>query len=174
MAVSRGEPQSIGRRRGLAARLPPRLRLALYPPFWLMRLKIVELDPHWRRVRIRLPLTRLTRNPGGTMFGGSQAALADPIAALACARNFPGHSVWTRSLSIDFIHEARGDLDLRFEFTDLQIEQIRTELAARGRATPQFEYGYHDSSGRLCTVVHARIAIRPRGYRPARPETADD
>ena len=33
---------------------------------------------------------RMSRNPGGVMFGGYQAALADPIAALACARVFPG------------------------------------------------------------------------------------
>ncbi|NCW57195.1 MAG: hypothetical protein EBV65_05905, partial [Gammaproteobacteria bacterium] len=56
--------------------------LEFYPPFWFMRIKVLEMDREWRRVRIRLPLNAISRNPGGVMFGGYQAALADPIAAL--------------------------------------------------------------------------------------------
>ena len=55
-----------------------------------MRVKVVSLESNWRNVRIRLPLNTLSRNPGGVMFGGYQACLADPIAALACSRIFPG------------------------------------------------------------------------------------
>ena len=78
--------------------------LELYPPFLFMRIKVLEMDRDWRRVRIRLPLNAISRNPGGVMFGGFQAALADPIAALACARVFPGYSTWTRAMQIDFEH----------------------------------------------------------------------
>ena len=55
-----------------------------------MRIKVLEIADDWRTVRILLPLNARSRNPGGVMFGGYQAALADPIAALACARVFPG------------------------------------------------------------------------------------
>src|SRR3989338_2110371 len=54
-----------------------------YPPFWVMGVKFLELDPLWNKVRVRLPLTTFTRNANGFMFGGSQACLADPIAPLA-------------------------------------------------------------------------------------------
>ena len=64
--------------------------LELYPPFVPMRIKVLEITYGWRTVRIRLPLNARSRNPGGVMFGGYQAALADPVAALACARVFPG------------------------------------------------------------------------------------
>ena len=47
---------------------------------------------------MKLPLNTVSRNPGGVMFGGYQAALADPIAALACSRIFPGYSCWTRAI----------------------------------------------------------------------------
>jgi hypothetical protein len=69
--------------------LPDARLLEWYPPFRPMRIKVLEISEEWRRVRIRLPLNAMSRNPGGVMFGGYQAALADPIAALACARVFP-------------------------------------------------------------------------------------
>src|SRR4029078_4585784 len=84
--------------------LPDARLLELYPPFVKMGIKVLEIADGWRDVLILLPLTALSRIPGGVMFGGWQAALADPIAALACARVFPGYSVWTRAMSISFDH----------------------------------------------------------------------
>jgi acyl-coenzyme A thioesterase PaaI-like protein len=152
--------------------------LELYPPFVPMRIKVLELAPGWRTVRIRLPLNARSRNPGGVMFGGWQAALADPIAALACARVFPGYSVWTRSMKISFDHGGNSDLELRFVLTPSQEEAIRLELERDGRSTPTFEYAYVREDTVRCTVVHNTVAIRPKGYRratspPASPEAVD-
>lgn len=134
-----------------------------------MRVSVTELDSDWRAVRLLLPLAP-NRNPGGGMFGGAIACLADPIAALACNRLFPGHQVWTRELSLDFRREGRSDMELRFAMDAGQEQQIRDELIRRGRATPAFEYGFFDAHGRLCVVVTCRVAIRPGD---CRPDTAD-
>lgn len=145
--------------------LSDRRKVEWYPPFWLMRIQVRELSEGWRKIRIRLPSTWISRNAGGGLFGGFQAALADPIAAMACAHVFPGYSVWTRSLHLDFRHEGRGDLELRFDFSADQEAIIRGEIESRGRSTPRFEYGFYSEEGRLCTAVHAGIAIRPKGYK---------
>ncbi len=129
-----------------------------------MRIRVLELDEAWSRVRILLPLNDRTRNPGGSMFGGCMASLADPIAALACGWRFPSYSVWTRSLSLDFRREGRSDLELRFAFDPLQHAAIAGELARQGRATPQFEYAYYLADGTLCARVQCRVAIRETGY----------
>ncbi len=101
------------------------------------------------------------------MFGGAIASLADPIAALACNRVFPGHQVWTRAMQVDFMREGRTDLILQFDF-DQQVErEINEALGARGRATPSFEYGFYDTAGHLCVKVVNTVAIRPRDYRPS-------
>jgi acyl-coenzyme A thioesterase PaaI-like protein len=142
-------------------------RLEIYPPFFLMRIKVREVSADWRRIRIVLPLNTLSRNPGGVMFGGYQASLADPIAALACARVFPGYSVWTRAMRIEFERGGHTDLELRFDFPPELEEQIRRELQTSGRATPVFEYGYHLADGSRCTVIRNTVAIRPQGYRKA-------
>ncbi len=145
--------------------LSDKKRLELFPPFWLMRIKVLEIADGGRVFRIRLPLTAISRNMGGFMFGGYQSSLADPIAAIACARVFPGYSVWTRALTLDFLHEGRGDLELRFNFDAQQEATIRQELAQRGRSTPRFEYGYYLDDGTLCTRIHNSVAIRPQGYK---------
>jgi acyl-coenzyme A thioesterase PaaI-like protein len=141
--------------------------LELYPPFRPMRIKVLEISESWRAVRILLPLNARSRNPGGVMFGGWQAALADPIAALACARIFPGYSVWTRSMNIAFDHGGNSDLEMRFSLTPDQEAAVRVELQRDGRATPTFEYGFIRKDGVRCTVVRNTVAIRPRGYKRA-------
>ncbi len=145
--------------------LSDKKRLELFPPFWLMRIKVLEISDGGRVFRIRLPLTAISRNMEGFMFGGYQSSLADPIAAIACARVFSGYSVWTRALTLDFLHEGSTDLELRFNFDAQQEVTIRQELAQRGRSTPRFEYGYYLADGTLCTRIHNSVAIRPQGYK---------
>ena len=144
--------------------LSVRQRLEWYPPFWLMRVRVLEVTDDWQTIRLRLPLTAASRNMGGSMFGGYQAALADPVAALACARRYPGYAVWTRAMSIDFIAEGNSDLELRFEFDPDLDAQICTELAEKGRSTPSFEYGFFRQDGVQCSRIINKVAIRPRGY----------
>jgi acyl-coenzyme A thioesterase PaaI-like protein len=144
--------------------LPEARRLELYPPFLKMHIKVLEVRNDWRHVRVKLPLTAFSRNLSGDMFGGWQAALADPIAALACARVFPGYAVFTRAMNIDFEKPGRTDLELRFDLSPKQEHTIATELAANGRATPTFEYAFYLADGTLCTRIINTVAIRPRGY----------
>jgi acyl-coenzyme A thioesterase PaaI-like protein len=154
--------------------LPEGRRLELYPSFAMMRIKVLEIGDGWRRVRIRLPLNSVSRNPGGVMFGGFQACLADPIAAIACSRIFPGYSVWTRAMSVDFQKGGSTDLELRFQMDPVQEAAIAAELREKGRATPTFEYGYYLADGSLCTLIKNTVAIRPKGYKKATTPPAND
>lgn len=148
-------------------------KLELYPPFFFMRIKVVEMRDDWRFCRIRLPLNTLSRNPGGSMFGGWQAALADPIAALACSRVFPGYSVWTRAMHIDFREAGSTHLELRFEMSREQEEAIAAELERNGRATPTFHYAFYRSDGLCCSEIRNTVAIRPKGYRRSHARSVD-
>lgn len=138
--------------------------ITLFPAFWLMDIDILKAQKDWRHIEIRLPLNFFNRHGGGAMFGGAQASLADPIPAMACARIFPGYSVWTRDLTMDFRAPGTTDLTLRFDMDPDQEAQIRKELARRGRATPSFELGYYLADGTCCTVIRNTVAIRPKGY----------
>ncbi len=148
-----------------ASWLTDKQRIEWYPPFWLMRPKVLEISPCWRQIKILLPHSWVATNLGGSLFGGFQACLADPIAAMSCIKVFPGYSIWTRSLHLDFRVEGLTDLELRFVMLPEQEQQIRLELKQKGRSTPEFEYGLYGKDGCLCTVIKARIAIRQKGYK---------
>ena len=144
--------------------IPEKKFLEWYPPFWLMRVKVLETRDEGRFLRLKLPLTIFSKNMGNSMFGGYQAAVADPIAAIICAKLFPGNEVWTRSQTIDFTHEGNSDLELRFTFPATTEEAIRQELAIKGRSTPVFEYGFYRKDGVQCSKIINTVAIRPKGY----------
>lgn len=144
--------------------IPEKKFLEWYPPFWLMRVKVIEMKNNGRIIRLKLPLTLFSKNMGESMFGGYQAAVADPIAAIVCAKVFPGHEVWTRSQHIDFQHEGNSDLELRFEFSPETENQIKEDLTKKGRSTPIFEYGFYRKDGVRCSKVVNTVAIRPKGY----------
>jgi acyl-coenzyme A thioesterase PaaI-like protein len=154
-------------------------KIELYFPFLFMRVKVVHLDRDWRRVVLKLPLTSLSRNANGVLFGGFQAMLADPVAALACARRFREHACFTRAMTIDFARAGDSDLELKFEFTEADEAKIAKELKETGRSTPVFTYGFYNSRNELVSKITNTVAIRPVGYTkkpdraasPADPET---
>lgn len=144
--------------------LSDKRRFELFPPFFLMRVKIIEMSESWSRLRIRLPLNWVSANAAGNMYGGYQASLADPIPALACLKRFPGYRVATKKLEIEFIRVGNSDLILHFDFDEAQSEEIRMELERSGRATPTFEMSYLRADGKVCTRIINTVAIRPEGY----------
>jgi len=144
--------------------LSDKRRFSLFLPFLLMRASLEEHDETWSRVRIRLPLNRVSKNAAGNMFGGFQACLADPIPAMACVRKFPGHRIATKKLEIDFIRVGNSDLLLHFDFDPDQEQQIRDELATYGRSDPCFHMMYTRDDGKICSKIKNTVAIRPLGY----------
>ena len=101
---------------------------------------------------------------GGSLFGGFQTSLADPIAPIACGQVFREYHVWTRRLTVDFQKVATTDLELRFDFPPKKEHEIRAQLKAKHRSTPTFEYGLYNTNGDLCTKVECVVAIREKDY----------
>jgi acyl-coenzyme A thioesterase PaaI-like protein len=144
--------------------LSARRRFELYPPYFLMRVKVIELAQDWSMVRIRLPLNWISANAAGNMFGGYQASLADPVPALACLKKFTGYRVATRKLELDFIRVGNSSLMLHFDFGAQTEHDIRQALDKHGHATPCFTMTYVREDGQICTRIKNTVAIRPKGY----------
>jgi acyl-coenzyme A thioesterase PaaI-like protein len=144
--------------------LSKKRRFELFPPFFLMRVKILELADDWTHIHILLPLNWVSANAAGNMFGGYQASLADPIPALACLHMFPDFRIATKKLEYDFVRVGNSDLVLHFDFSPQQAESIRRDLEEHGKATPCFKMHYVRRDGKVCTHIRNTVAIRPQGY----------
>jgi len=129
-----------------------------------MRVKVISLPDDWHEVRFKLPLNWVSANAAGNVFGGYQASLADPIAAIGCLHLFPGYRVATKKLEIEFLRVGNSDLTLRFDFSEDMRNLIRHELDTRQRSTPCFEMTYVREDGQVCTRIRNTVAIRPKGY----------
>jgi len=144
--------------------LSPKKRMEWYPLFRIMRIRVLEMDDQWDHVRILLPLNWYTKNHGGNMFGGAQANLADPIPALAIARQFPGYRVMTKTLHMEFLRVGNTVLTLCFDFDPAQKAELAQELELHGRADSSFEMSYVRGDGKICTRIQNTVAIRHRHY----------
>ncbi|HKI61204.1 MAG TPA: hypothetical protein VKA31_02820 [Mariprofundaceae bacterium] len=129
-----------------------------------MRVKVISLPEDWHQVRIKLPLNWLSANAAGNVFGGYQASLADPIAAIGCLHLFPGYRIATKKLELEFLRVGNSDLILHFDFSEDMRKLIRHELDTQQRSTPCFDMSYVREDGKVCTHIRNTVAIRPKGY----------
>lgn len=142
-------------------RIPPRwrptaLRLGLnwFPAYRATGARLIHVSDDLRRIVVRLPLKRVTRNGAGTMFGGSLYAATDPIYALLLAANLgPDYIVWDKSASIRYRKPGREALTAEFTVSAEEIAAVRAEVERSGSCNRTYLTAFSDRHG----VVHAEI-----------------
>jgi acyl-coenzyme A thioesterase PaaI-like protein len=142
-------------------RIPPRwrpaaLRLGLnwFPAYRATGARLVHVSRDLKRIVVRLPLTRSTRNGAGTLFGGSLYAATDPIFALLLAANLgPGYIVWDKAASIRYRKPGREALTAEFRISDEDVRAVREEIERSGACDRSFTTVFTDRSG----VVHVEV-----------------
>lgn len=140
--------------------------LELYPPFLFMGIKVREVSPDHRHLRVELPFRWYSKNIHGTMFGGLLAAVADPMPAMMCAQIFPEIEVWTKGFSIDFLRPGTGKLTLKIDIEDEQVEEIRAALGAKSSTLQTFHFSFWDEAGREIARVANTVFLRERKRPP--------
>jgi len=142
-------------------RVPPRLRPALlriglnwFPAYRATGARLVEVSRDLRRIVVRLPLKRRTRNGAGTLFGGSLYAATDPIYALLLAANLgPAYIVWDKAAAIRYRKPGREALHAEFAITSEEVAAVRQAVARDGACDRTFTCRFVDRAG----TVHAEI-----------------
>ena len=140
-------------------------KISFYPPFLLIGARVRKVSRNPIEIIVHLPLGWRSCNGGGSVFGGCQALVADPIAPIGCLIAFPEYHVWTKGLRIDFLLPGNSDLELRFSMAWEQQAAIQQELDTHRRANPEFEFGLYRKDGRKNARVFCTVAIRKKGYR---------
>jgi len=143
------------------SRIPPRwrpavLRLGLnwFPAYRATGARLLHVAADLKRIVVRLPLRRITRNGAGTMFGGSLYAAADPIYALLIAANLgPAYIVWDKSAAIRYRKPGREALTAEFVVTDDDLAAIVRDVEAKGSCDRCFTAHFRDAAG----VVHVEV-----------------
>ena len=127
----------------------------LSPMYRRTTARVVEVADDLLRVRIRLPLSWRNRNYVGTIFGGSMAAAADPIAMVQLINLLGGdYVVWDKAACIRFRRPAREALYAEFTYTPGELDDLRRRVAEAGELTIEKSTRFTDASGK---TVYAEV-----------------
>lgn len=133
----------------------------LWPPFLFAGIRVLELDPGFRYVRVRLQCGLLNRNYVGPHFGGSLFAMTDPFWMLLMLRRLgPGYVVCDRSASIKFLKAGREPVYAEFLLTDQQVSEIQDASQNGTPVNPWFETSVSTASGEVIARVRKQLHVR--------------
>ena len=145
---------------------PRKLKLMLnhYPPFWFQRIKVTEVDPDYRWLKVRMKKSILTRNLNGSAFGGSIYAAADPWFPIlywqALARQGKALECWLKAAHADYKKPGRSNLHLHFSISDADLNHAHDHLDRFGRAVQKNTVEVIDDEGDVCALVECVSYLR--------------
>ena len=146
-----------------------RLGLNWFPAYRATGARIVEVAPDLKRVVVRLPLRRATKNGAGTLFGGSLYAATDPIFALLLAVHLgPDYIVWDKSATIRYRRPGREALTAEFLIDDAEIAAVRRAVAANGACDRNYSTYFRDAADVVHTEVEKTVYVACKKHYKAR------
>ena len=138
-----------------------RLGLNLYPPYLGAGIRVREISPDFRHVRVAMGLSWYNRNYVRTQFGGSLYSMTDPFYMLMLMNLLgPDYIVWDKAASIDFVSPGKGAVFAEFKVDDALLADVRTRTADGEKYLPELTVEVRDSAGTLVATVHKTLYVR--------------
>ena len=140
-----------------------RLLMNLWPPFRGMGVKVREIAPDFRRVRVELRMRLLNRNYVGTHFGGSMFAMADPFYMIMMMQNLGrDYIVWDKAGAVRFLKPGKGTLTADFEVTQAMVDEAIERTREGAKFEPTYAVDLKDGEGTVVATVEKTLYIRKK------------
>ena len=138
-----------------------RWTINLWPPNLAAGIRVLRIDPDYRRVVVRLKRYFFNRNYVGTHFGGSLFAMTDPWWMIMMLRNLGSdYIVWDKAASIDFVKAVRDPVYADFALDAVDIASVRAIADRDGKALHWFDIDVKTADGTLVARVRKQIYVR--------------
>lgn len=148
-----------------------RYGINLYPMFFGTGGKVLYIAGDWTYIKLRLKLGLWTRNYVGTIFGGSQFAVTDPMYMVMLFNILgPEFVVWDKAGAIQFKKPGLGKLHCEFSYTQEEIALIKATARADGKYEFKKETQWIDAGGEVVSIVEKSIYVATKEYYRARQE----
>ena len=135
--------------------------MSFYPPYWGAGIRVKEVAPDYRLIRVELVLRFWNRNYVGVQFGGSLYSMADPFFMLMVMENLGrDYIVWDKAATIRFKRPGRSKVYAVFELPLERLEEIRRQVALEGKSHPVFVVQLKDESGEVIAEVEKTLSVR--------------
>ena len=154
------------------AKLPPkwrarliRLTFNLHPAYRGTGGRVVHVAPDLSHIRVSLPLSRRTRNPVGSLYGGSLFAVTDGVhPVLLMAALGKDVVVWDKAASIRYRRPGFTTLYADFFVDKSEVAAIRAALAESPELDRTYLVELKDSEGVVHTVVERTVYVAEKSY----------
>ena len=129
--------------------------------------RVTYIASDWREMRVEVPLTPMTINIVGTIFGGSMFGATDPMYMFMLMKVLgPDYIVWDKAGSIRFKKPGRSTLYGTFVVTDDDLKEIHAALADQPKTERTFQANLVDKSGEIHAIIERLIHIRRKDSVP--------
>jgi acyl-coenzyme A thioesterase PaaI-like protein len=146
-----------------------RWQLNCIPCFLFTGARITYIANDLKEVRIELPLSWMTRNYIGTIFGGSMFASTDPIYMVMLIKCLgSNYSVVDKAGSIRFLKLAKETLFATCILNDAELEEIKTQLEIQPKLDRNYSIDLRTKAGETCASIERTINIRRKMTASAR------
>lgn len=133
----------------------------LWPPFRGAGIRVREISPDWRSVRVELIAKRLNRNYVGVHFGGSLFSMADPFLMLMYIKALgPEYVVWDHSASIRFVRPGKGTVRAEFRLDESMLEEVRRATEKGDRYLKTHSVAVLDEDGETVARIERTVYFR--------------
>ena len=133
----------------------------LWPPYRGAGVRVREIAPDWRYVRVDLVATLLNRNYVGVHFGGSLFSMADPFLMLMYIKALgPDYIVWDHSASIRFVRPGRGTVTAEFRIDESMLDEVRAATEGGERYLKTHSVTVVDGSGQTVASIERTLYFR--------------
>jgi acyl-coenzyme A thioesterase PaaI-like protein len=142
---------------------PANLRrlMNLWPPYLAAGIRVREISPDWKRVRVELRARWWNRNYVGTHFGGSLFAMTDPFYMLMFLKLLGrDYVVWDYAAHIRFVKPGRGTVSAVFEVDDAELERIVDATRDGERFIAEYPVSVHDADGDEVARIRREVYFR--------------
>ena len=134
-----------------------------YPPLLGAGIRVTQVAPDFRSVRVEMRLTRLNVNAVGTHFGGSLYSMCDPWFMLMLIHALgKDYIVWDKAASIQFIRPGRGKVLAEFCITPELVDDLRQRADAGEKVEPTLQADVLDTDGKIVAHVEKLLYVRKK------------
>jgi hypothetical protein len=150
--------------RRLANKLSPqyfRIAINLWPPFIGTGVKVKSISNDFRHIETYAKLRWYNKNFVGTHFGGTLFAMTDAFYMIMLIFNLgKNYIVWDKEATIHFKKPGRGTVYATFQFSEQEIEDIRSKADHEEKYIFDRAVDVLDSEGNVIASVVKTIYVR--------------
>lgn len=138
-----------------------RMQFNCIPCFFLTGAHLTYLADDLREIHLELPLSWMTRNYIGTIFGGSMFAATDPIYAIMLIKSLGSdYIVIDKAASIRFKKLGKDTLHVKCVLTQEELDEIKSLLETQPKIDRIYTIDLTTRSGEVCASVERTVNIR--------------